>query len=200
MVSYKLAKPVSKSLVTKLSAEKFLKEKANHSHIPNQTDMTELRHKLWSRKALYSKSVILRGVGYSFLIIKNDFCEPFPTKNVEIKFLSPASLIVDNIEDDCVFWNQSQLNDFTYNKYLIVRTGHTKNLYQPIPNGIFIKSKKKNKKLVIYGWNKSKVNNFVAKLVKYRKPSVYTGRGIRYKHIKVLRKAGKKDKQKGRAF
>jgi len=83
---------------------------------------------------------------------------------------------------------------------LIVRAGHTKDLYQPTPEGIFLKSSKKNKKLVVYGKDKAELGRFVTDLVRYRKPSVYTGRGIRYKLLKVIRKAGKKDKQKGRAF
>ena len=48
--------------------------------------------------------------------------------------------------------------------------------------------------------NKQKVNYFAGAIKNYRQPSVYTGRGLRTKKGVLVRKAGKKDKQKGKAF
>jgi len=82
----------------------------------------------------------------------------------------------------------------------VVRAGHSTDLYLPLPNDIFAKTSKKDRKLVIYGFDKQQVNNLARVIFNYRPPSVYTGRGIRRKHLKPIRKAGKKDKQKGRVF
>jgi len=84
--------------------------------------------------------------------------------------------------------------------FLVVRAGHTKDLLDPLYKNLYIKSLKRDRKIIIYGSNKQLINNLYKKLFRYRKPSPYTGRGIRRKHIRVLRKIGKKDKQKGKLF
>jgi len=70
----------------------------------------------------------------------------------------------------------------------------------PLHSNIFIKTSKRDRKLVIYGSNKQQINNLSHIIYNYRIPSAYTGRGVRRKHIKPLRKAGKRDKQRGRTF
>lgn len=61
-------------------------------------------------------------------------------------------------------------------------------------------TKKKDRKLIVAGLSPN-VSGAVAKRVhSYRPPSAYTGRGARIKHAKPVRKAGKKDKQKGKIF
>jgi len=92
------------------------------------------------------------------------------------------------------------LYEFQYSSYLIVRAGHTADLYQPIPQTINIYVGKKDRKLVVRGRHRSQVSYLAVTIANYRLPSVYTGRGIRIKGLKILRKAGKKDKQKGKAF
>jgi len=61
-------------------------------------------------------------------------------------------------------------------------------------------TKKKDRKLVIISEDKILAGNLARFVHLYRAPSVYTGRGVRMKHLKPLRKAGKKDKQRGKAF
>jgi ribosomal protein L6P/L9E len=73
-------------------------------------------------------------------------------------------------------------------------------LVQPVSKYINIKTNKKDRKLIIYGNHKKYINNFTKLIYDYRKPSIYTGRGIRQKYMKISYKAGKKDKQKGKSF
>lgn len=84
---------------------------------------------------------------------------------------------------------------FKYKRYLLIRAGHTIELVLPMAETVFAKVKKKERKLILYGENKQLINFFASSVLKYRKPSLYTGRGIREKHIKVIRKI-RKDKQK----
>jgi ribosomal protein L6P/L9E len=70
----------------------------------------------------------------------------------------------------------------------------------PIPNQIGVRVLKKDRKLIIYGASKVLVADFARKLYNYHRPSVYTGRGVRYKKGVVRRKLGKKDVRKGRRF
>jgi ribosomal protein L6P/L9E len=83
---------------------------------------------------------------------------------------------------------------------LSLRVGHSFHLYIPIPNFIGVKITKKDRKLIIYGFFKSQVANFTRYIYSFRPPSVYTGRGIRYKKVSPRRKLGKKDIRKGRFF
>jgi len=69
-------------------------------------------------------------------------------------------------------------------------------LVQPIPQNIIIKIIKKNRKIIICSQDKQSLANFTKKLHFYRPPSAYTGRGIRQKHVKVLRKIGKRDSKR----
>jgi ribosomal protein L6P/L9E len=126
-------------------------------------------NKKWGHYSLFSKVMIIRGIGYRAYYISNDLC----------------------INND---------QEFLYSKYLLIRAGHTSDLYIGLPKTISIKISKKDRKLVIYGPSKILVSAIHKKIVTYRKPSVYTGRGIRTKGSKPIRKAGKKDKQKGKAY
>jgi len=42
-------------------------------------------------------------------------------------------------------------NEYIYNRYLIIRAGHTLDLVQPLPANLFIKTFRKDRKLVIFG-------------------------------------------------
>jgi len=166
----------------------------------NPTKITLDRSLAWGKNSHYAAVVILRGVGYKFFQAINDLSA---AEDLNTNYL-PATLVLMSTNQDKsekVLPLSEVLsitnNDYSYSKYLIVRAGHTKDLYQPIPVSINIKILKKDRKLVIHSSNKQQVSQFLINLFNYRKPSVYTGRGVRRKHVKVLRKAGKKD-QKGR--
>jgi len=83
-----------------------------------------------------------------------------------------------------------------YTKYLIIRAGHSVDQILPIDQNIHLKVSKKERKLIIFGWNKSIINNFVNRIFNYRRPSAYTGNGIRRKHYTVIRKGGKEKDRK----
>lgn len=91
-------------------------------------------------------------------------------------------------------------NDFLYTKYLVAKAGHTKDLIRPLSNKIGVRISKKNRKVVVFSQSKSLASLFARDLFNYMKPSLYTGRGIRQKYVRVRRKLGKKDKQKGKIF
>jgi large subunit ribosomal protein L6 len=89
-------------------------------------------------------------------------------------------------------------NEFNFKKYLFLRVGHSFNMYKSIPNYIGVKVLHKDRKILVYGFDKNIVENFSRSLYKLRKPSVYTGRGIRIKKFNHIRKLGKKDIKKGK--
>jgi len=128
------------------------------------------RNILWGSDIPFTKVLIIRGIGYKSFYMLNN---------------------VNKVEDK---------SELLFNKYLVVRAGHTLDLIQPVPLGISIKIKKKERKLIISGANKKVVSDLFLKLYSYRKPSAYTGRGLRKKHAKLTQKVGKKDKQKGKSF
>jgi hypothetical protein len=143
--------------------------------------------RVFKQKNLYLRSLFIRGIGYRMFIMEQP--------RVSEQSFSHAFLYKkDNKESFGVF------NEFKNKKYLILRAGHSTDLIQPIPKNIFVKALKKDRKLVVFGRNKNIVSNFCRYLRVYRLPSVYTGRGIKQKYIKVLKKIGKKDKQKGKIF
>jgi large subunit ribosomal protein L6 len=96
--------------------------------------------------------------------------------------------------------NLEEFSELPFQKYLSVRVGHSFYLYKPIPDTIGLKILKKDRKLVLYSQDKELVGNFMQHVFNLRPPSVYTGRGIRIKKKVHLRKLGKKDVKKGRAF
>jgi len=96
--------------------------------------------------------------------------------------------------------NKSLHEDFDYKRYLCIRVGHSFNLYKAIPEYIGVKVVKKDRKLIIYGPDKNKVMSYINSIYVLRSPSVYTGRGIRKKGYRHIRKLGKKDLKKGKTF
>lgn len=88
--------------------------------------------------------------------------------------------------------------DFSNKRYLSLRLGHSALICCPIPEYIGVKIAHKDRKLVIYGFNKEQVSNFAMTIFKIRPPSVYTGRGVRIKKGLHRRKLGKKDIRKGK--
>ena len=131
--------------------------------------------KIWGQKTLFCKSLIIRGIGYRAYLLINDLNLTKTNQN-EIK------------------------HEYTHNRYLQLRAGHTLDLCKPLPVNLQIKVNKKDRKLTLASSSKSEVLNFARLLLDYRGPSAYTGRGVRSKGSFPLRKAGKKDKQKGKTF
>jgi len=97
-------------------------------------------------------------------------------------------------------FKQAAFNEFPEKRYLIVRVGYSYMTYLPIPDFVGILVSKKDRKLVVYSQSKSLASVFAQSVFNLRKPSVYTGRGIRLKKFSHRRKIGKKDVRKGRVF
>jgi ribosomal protein L6P/L9E len=90
--------------------------------------------------------------------------------------------------------------EFYASRYLVLRAGHTRDLCIPLRNVAVYLTAKKDRKFVVASPNAVEALAFAKRVYNYRPPSAYTGRGVRVKHAKPARKAGKKDKQRGRAF
>jgi large subunit ribosomal protein L6 len=93
-----------------------------------------------------------------------------------------------------------QPKEFFSARYLLIRVGYSYSVYLPVPNYVGIKISKKDRKLVMYSHSVEQVTTFAQCIYSLRSPSVYTGRGIRYKGCLPRRKLGKKDIRKGRFF
>lgn len=131
--------------------------------------------------------MIIRGIGYRAFYVINDY----GGQGADANLYTNAELgnLANVVAAECI-----------YRRFLVIRAGHTTDLYYGIPPGLFVRVLKKDRKLVIFGQSAAGVSYFSKVVSLYRLPSAYTGRGIRYKHIKPIRKAGKKDKQKGKSF
>jgi ribosomal protein L6P/L9E len=158
----------------------------------NTTNDTIKRLIKVGKQTPYVKTLIIRGIGYRAFLLENDFV----SKQKALISDSLKNYEPTNNELDPQFWSNLLINENKYSRYLIVRAGHTKDKFISLPIKIKVKTLKKDRKLVIFGLNKQDVSSIAAAINQYRQPSVYTGRGVRYKAVKVLRKAGKTDKQK----
>jgi ribosomal protein L6P/L9E len=92
------------------------------------------------------------------------------------------------------------VNEFCSPRYLLMRVGYSYLVYAPLPDYLGVKISYKNRKLTMFGQVKQEVMAFANYLYQLRRPSVYTGRGIRFKGRVVPRKLGKKDSRKGKSF
>lgn len=110
----------------------------------------------------YSKSFIIRGIGYQ----------------------------ADTLENNNLF-----NHEFKYNRYLLLRVGHSFQLSKPLVNNLGLKVSYKNRKIIIYSSDKNQTANFSNNIFLSRTPNTYTGRGIRIKKGLHRRKVGKKDKK-----
>lgn len=108
-------------------------------------------------------------------------------------YCAPATKYL--VEQDPLFWSGVTAHEYPHARYLVVRAGHTKDKFVALPAGVYAKTLKKDRKLVLFGRNHIDVSHVASALAAYRAPSVYTGRGLRAKGVKVLRKAGKQDKK-----
>lgn len=166
----------------------------------NKDSTKKVINKSWGKKTPFLKVLIIRGIGYRGFITVNDLVgdgkDQAPATYYK-KFLFSADLndcldYQDEVEMNYILWH-----DLTSAFFLTLRAGHTTDANWKI--FAKIKNLKKNRKLVLCSKNKEYVNHLSNRAWQYRKPSVYTGRGIRRKGVRVTRKAGKRD-QKGRGF
>ena len=161
------------------------------------------RNKNWGYFAPFCKIMIIRGIGYRFFVLNNDYIQ---TNNklvskININYWIQTRFIPSNSWSYCLNDEQALPNDWSYlfwelsnSRYLIIRAGHTKDNFTPLFSSVYAKTLKKDRKLIIFGKNKSEINNLGRQIFDYRKPSVYTGRGIRRKRLKYIRKPGKQEK------
>lgn len=123
----------------------------------------------WGIDAPYINVLIVKGIGYQAELVENDIKIPI----INIK-------------------------EFKHERYLSLRVGHSYIIYLPLPEYLGIKILHKDRKIIVFGFDKNKVCNFSNYIYKLRPPSVYTGRGIRIKKKNHRRKLGKKDIKKGK--
>jgi len=143
------------------------------------TEKTIINNLVVGQSTPFIKTLIIRGIGYRVFLIENDF-----TTNSNITFNSNTNfneVIVENNENDYEFWSETVENEQKHLRYLLIRAGHTQDKFIPLPSTLHIKTVKKDRKLIIFGSNKQHVAELAYQVFKYRKPSVYTGRGVRRK-------------------
>jgi len=146
----------------------------------------------------YVKTLIIRGIGYRAYALTNDFLSTFINNYSFVESLRP--IYSEQAYDDYQELTQVVNFEFSKKRYLLIRAGHTRDLVVPLHSLVICMSRKKDRKLLITSRDKALASNTARFVHLYRPPSVYTGRGVRVKHKKVIRKAGKKDKQRGKAF
>jgi large subunit ribosomal protein L6 len=76
-------------------------------------------------------------------------------------------------------------------KFLTLSLGYSHEIKFEIPAGITIKAEKPTL-LAISGYDKQKVGQVAAIIVKQRPPEPYKGKGVKYQGQRILRKEGKK--------
>ena len=146
----------------------------------------------------FVKTLIIRGIGYRAFALANDLLNK---EVLSVNFVESLRPVYTNQElDESQEFTQVGNFEFFSARYLVIRAGHTRDLSLPLQAGVICITRKKDRKLVIASENKVLSSNLARLVHLYRAPSVYTGRGVRLKHTKPLRKAGKKDKQRGKAF
>lgn len=146
----------------------------------------------------FVKTLIVRGIGYRVFALKNDI---IGSASASLTFTDSTRPILTGVDlDEGQELAQACALELPASRYLSVRAGHTADLYIPLGAGIKCLTLKKDRKLTILSADKMLCTNLAKTVHSYRPPSIYTGRGVRLKHVRPVRKAGKKDKQKGRAF
>jgi hypothetical protein len=152
-----------------------------------------------SKKTASVQTLIVRGIGYRAFALNNDLLK---IKNeIDVRFLQalrPVYTETDEVSSAII--SKSSVFEFPGERYLVIRAGHTRDMYVPLADNIKCLTSKKDRKLVVLSHDKTAAANTAKAVYAYREPSVYTGRGVRIKHVRPIRKAGKKDKQKGKAF
>ena len=94
----------------------------------------------------------------------------------------------------------NSFTDITYRKFLIIRAGNTLDRVIPLPKFVFIKGNKKERKIIIYGPSKIIIRNMARLVYTMRPPSLYTGRGVKFKRFKVKRRKIRKTRAGGRMY
>lgn len=152
----------------------------------------------------------LSSIRFSFSrinVVANTFLREFLTKSNRIFAPFSRALIIRGIGYRLypLFNLSAELCDYndglgySSNRYVYLRAGHSFPTYCGVPNTIGLRSLKRERKLLVYGFSDSIVGTFADRLFYYRQPNAFTGRGIRFKKVRYKRKPGKRA-QKGRGF
>jgi hypothetical protein len=154
----------------------------------------------YSDASWFVRVLIVRGIGYRAFSQKNDFADLVGLSADFLNQLRPFYSCAEDEQSEELNITKAVSYEFTSPRYLIIRAGHTLDLCAPLHPWSMTVTKKKDRKLIVVGFS-SNISGALAKRVhRYRPPSAYTGRGARIKHVRPVRKAGKKDKQKGKIF
>jgi len=85
-------------------------------------------------------------------------------------------------------------------RYVLIRAGYSLPTYTNVFDGVGIKTLKRDRKVVCYGFNKECVTAFINHIYSFRPPNAFTGRGIKYKGVRFKVKPGKRGSIKGRIW
>jgi hypothetical protein len=91
-------------------------------------------------------------------------------------------------------------NDLIGPRMLHLSMGHAYDEYLPLPGDFGLKQRKRGRKLIFGGQDLVALKDWTEGIFRYRRPSVYTGRGVRKKRAYVRRKLGKRDARRNRIF
>jgi len=147
----------------------------------------------------FQKTFVIRGVGYRGSIVANYLAQAYPQcyQKLDSSFSTRTYVLTDYYN---AYLDTTSKYEFSADRYLVLRVGHSAPSYLPIPNHVRAKIMKKDRKLTLFGQDIDLLSIFAHSVHKLRPPSAYTGRGIRFKGRFVRRKLGKKDTRKGRFF
>lgn len=146
----------------------------------------------------FQQSFIIRGVGYRSSVVPTSLND----KNAEsylnlVNYSSYHQTLSDKYTTQL---DKANKYEFPAYNYLMLRLGHSAPIYYPIPSHVKVKIMKKDRKLTLMSQDAGFLAVLSHFVYKFRPPSVYTGRGVRFKGLSVRRKLGKKDIRKGRFF
>lgn len=164
------------------------------------TSYSVLRSETWGSHSPFQVTFVIRGIGYRATIITNEWDSDFIPVNSEVLATAQPFFCEYGDLDQPDSWSNIYGKEFPYQRYILIRAGHSVPSYIPIPNGLGVRVSKKDRKLSLYGSSVDQVSVFARSIFMLRPPSVYTGRGIRLKGLKPRRKLGKKDVRKGRYY
>jgi len=112
----------------------------------------------------YTKVIIVRGIGYRTFFIRNDAVDAGKILDKKFtNFLRPVYSFLD-IPNSIASLTQITNLEFPNSKYLIVRAGHTTDLYMPLGTGVYAQNYKKDRKLVVSSTNSVVTSNIAKKV------------------------------------
>lgn len=123
------------------------------------------------------KVLVIRGIGYRAYVVYNELVYNVPTPSEDV-----------GVEDE----DQTLLSNNSWPRYIFVRVGQSYPTYMPLWQGLGVRKKRRGRKLVLYGFNRHAVTAMRDLIYSFKKPDIFTGRGIRLKGHKYRRKLGKR--------